>query len=80
MFPPSLEWYPVVSMLQVLIDMPLSDTVPMGYGHVYSPEDYLDAWIEVAAIDNWSPDRVQALKTLLMKRSQQGDGYEYRGG
>ena len=77
---PSLEWYPVVSMLQVLIDMPLSDTVPMGYGHVYSPEDYLDAWIEVAAIDNWSPDRVQALKTLLMKRSQQGDGYEYRGG
>ena len=77
---PALKWYPVVSMLQVLIDMPLSDTVPMGYGHVYSPEDYLDAWIEVAAIDNWSPDRVQALKTLLMKRSQQGDGYEYRGG
>lgn len=52
----------------------------MGYGHVYSPEDYLDAWIEVAAIDNWSPERVQALKALLMKRSQQGDGYEYRGG
>lgn len=77
---PSLKWYPVVSMLQVLIDMPLSDTVPMGYGHVYSPEDYLDAWVEVAAINNWSPDKIDALKTLLIERSQQGDGYENRGG
>lgn len=77
---PALEWYPVVSMLQVLIDMPLSDTVPMGYGHVYSPDHYLDAWIEVTATSSWSPDSIEALKALLIKRSQQGDGYAYRGG
>ena len=76
----SLEWYPVVSMLQVLIDMPLADTVPMGYGHVYAPEHYLDAWLEVAAIDNWSPEKIDALKALLIKRAQEDDGYEYRGG
>ena len=77
---PALEWYPGVSMLQVLIDMPLSDTVPMGYGHVYSPDHYLDAWIEVTATGSWSPERIEALKALLIERSQQGDGYAYRGG
>lgn len=77
---PLLEWYPVVSMLQTLIDMPLSDTVPMGYGHVYAPGHYLNAWIEVAAINSWSPEQVDALKVLLLKKSEGGDGYESRGG
>ena len=77
---PLLTWYPVVSMLQVLIDMPLSDTVPMGYGHVYAPEHYLRAWIEVTGVDDWSGQRIEALKALLIERSQKGDGYEYRGG
>lgn len=77
---PLLEWYPVVSMLQTLIDMPLSDTVPMGYGHVYAPEHYLNAWIEVAAIDSWSPEKIDALKVLLLKKSEGGEGYESRGG
>jgi len=35
--------------------MPLSDTVPIAYGHVYSPGDYLDAWIEVAALTTGHP-------------------------
>ena len=34
----------------------------------------------VTATGSWSPDRIEALKALLIKRSQQGDGYEYRGG
>lgn len=77
---PLLKWYPVISMLQTLIDMPLADTVPMGYGHVYAPEHYVNAWIEVAAIDSWSAEKIDRLKALLTKRSQDGDGYEYRGG
>ena len=77
---PLLEWYPVVSMLQLLIDMPLADTVPMGYGHVFSPDHYLNAWLEVTGIDTWSPERIADLKALLLKRSEQGDGYENRGG
>lgn len=77
---PALRWYPVVSMLQVLIDMPLADTVPMGYGHVYAPEHYLNAWLEATGIDSWSAEDVHALKQYLKARSQRDDGYEYRGG
>ncbi|MFV9474392.1 alpha/beta hydrolase [Advenella sp. RU8] len=77
---PLLKWYPVVSMLQLLVDMPLADTVPMGYGHVYAPGHYLDAWLEVTGIDTWSAERIQALKTRLLKKTETGDGYESRGG
>jgi len=77
---PALGWYPVVSMLQLLIDMPLADTVPMGYGHVYAPEHYLNAWLEVTGIEGWNAEDVAALKTLLINRSKREDGYEYRGG
>lgn len=77
---PALRWYPVVSMLQVLIDMPLADTVPMGYGHVYAPEHYLNAWLEATGIEGWSAEDVDALKQHLRTRSQSDDGYEYRGG
>jgi len=77
---PLLEWYPVVSMLQVLVDMPLSDTVPLGYGHVYSPDHYLNAWLEVTGVDSWDLEKIAALKSLLLQRSRSGDGYEYRGG
>lgn len=77
---PMLEWYPVVSMLQLLVDMPLSDTVPMGYGHVYAPAHYLNAWLEVTGVDGWSIEQINALKALLKQRSLRGYGYEYRGG
>ncbi len=77
---PMLEWYPVVSMLQILIDMALADTVPMGYGHVYAPEHYLNAWVEVTGIKSWSPEQLEALKRKLIQRSLSGEGYQYRGG
>lgn len=77
---PLLRWYPVVSMLQLLVDMPLSDSVPMGYGHVYAPEHYLNAWLEVTGVEGWGGEKVEALKALLKQRSMRGDGYEYRGG
>lgn len=77
---PSLRWYPIVSMLQLIIDMLLADTVPMGYGHVYAPEHYLNAWLEVTGVEGWNPERVEALKTLLLGRGMGHDGYEHRGG
>lgn len=77
---PLLRWYPLVTMLQLLIDMPLADTVPMGYGHVFAPEHYLNAWLEVAGDQEWDHQKIDALKLLLMQRSMRGGGYEYRGG
>ncbi len=61
---PMLGWYPIVSMLQILIDMPLADTVPMGYGHVYAPDHYLNAWLEVTGVEGWSAEQIEALKSI----------------
>lgn len=77
---PMLRWYPVVTMLQLLIDMPLADTVPMGHGHVYAPEHYLNAWLEVTGGQGWDAKQIAALKMLLKQRSMRGEGYEHRGG
>lgn len=77
---PMLRWYPVVSMLQLLVDMPLADTVPPGYGHVYAPQHYLNAWLEVTGVKGWSADEIEALKKHLQSRASRDDGYQYRGG
>lgn len=44
---PALSWFPVVTGLQLLADMALATTSPTGYGHVYAPENYIDAWMAV---------------------------------
>lgn len=44
---PALRWFPIVTMLQLAFDMAVSTTTPMGHGHVYAPEHYIDAWIEI---------------------------------
>lgn len=66
---PRLQWFPVVTMLQLAIDMMLANTTPMGYGHVYAPEHYLEAWFAVTAPPGWSPERIADLKAHLIKRS-----------
>lgn len=78
---PQLRWYPVVTMLQLALDMAFATTTPMGYGHVYSPEDYVDAWIKVTDINGWDSDRIEQLKQYLGRKIANDDveGYEQRG-
>lgn len=59
---PQLRWYPVVTFLQILLDMAMATTTPMGYGHVYAPEHYIDAWVEVLGIDSWNEQEIARLK------------------
>lgn len=59
---PELRWYPVVTFLQLLVDMALATTAPMGHGHVYAPEHYIDAWVEVTAVNGKSAEQIQRLK------------------
>ena len=33
---PALRWFPVVTMSQLLADMALATTSPIGYGHIYA--------------------------------------------
>ncbi|MBW9115156.1 alpha/beta-hydrolase family protein [Rhizobium cauense] len=70
---PSLRWFPALTMLQLLVDMATATTSPMGYGHVYAPQHYIDGWIAVTE-PQIDADKVQALKQLFEQRSQQAGG------
>ncbi|MDR7221628.1 alpha/beta-hydrolase family protein [Aminobacter aminovorans] len=59
---PELRWYPVVTFLQLTLDLAMATTAPMGYGHVYAAEHYIDAWMQVADIKDWPPDEIARLK------------------
>ncbi|NGN40452.1 hypothetical protein G6N74_05195 [Mesorhizobium sp. CGMCC 1.15528] len=65
---PQLRWYPIVTFLQLLVDMAVATTTPMGHGHVYAPEHYIDAWMEVTDVQGWSGDDVARLKEHFARR------------
>lgn len=64
---PQLRWFPIVTFLQLGLDMAMATTTPMGYGHVYAPEHYIDAWVAVMNID-WPPEEIERLKEFFKKR------------
>ena len=59
---PELRWYPVITFLQLILDIAMGTTSPMGHGHVYAAEHYIDAWVEVTDVKDWSPEQVARLK------------------
>ena len=67
---PQLNWFPVVTFLQLALDMALSQTSPIGFGHVYAPQDYLDGWVAVTDAPGWTSDE---LAELRRKVSRSGD-------
>lgn len=82
---PQLRWYPVVSMLQLAFDMAVSTSTPIGYGHVYASEHYIEAWVAVADVRGWSAEQVARLKRTLADQQREAAGptveaYENRGG
>lgn len=60
-----LRWFPIVTALQLIADVAAGYAAPVGYGHVYAPEDYIDAWLEVADPPGWSPPEIARLKEHL---------------
>jgi uncharacterized membrane protein len=64
---PRLRWYPVVTLLQLALDMLVATTAPIGHGHVYAPAHYIDAWMEVTDVRDWSPKEIMLLKQHLSK-------------
>ena len=62
---PELRWYPVVTMLQLGLDMAVAASTPLGYGHVYAPAHYIDTWIAVTDVKGWSSDDLARLKQHL---------------
>ncbi|WP_274629833.1 alpha/beta hydrolase [Arvimicrobium flavum] len=64
---PELRWYPVVTFLQLLLDLATATTTPIGHGHVYAPQHYIDAWIAVTDVQGWSTENIERLKVKLAK-------------
>jgi uncharacterized membrane protein len=67
---PELRWYPIVTMLQLALDMAVAGGTPMGYGHVFAPEHYVDGWVAVTDPPGWSADRIAQLKEYLAARGR----------
>ncbi|TWU58574.1 hypothetical protein Poly51_13530 [Rubripirellula tenax] len=67
---PKLGWYPVVTFLQIGFDLPLATSVPVGYGHNYSPSSYIDAWVAVTQPIGWNDRSLNRLKTKFYAPSQ----------
>lgn len=40
-----------------------------GHGHVYAPQNHIDAWTEVTAVD-WPASEIERLKQYLAGRYQ----------
>ncbi|MCJ8148476.1 alpha/beta hydrolase [Shinella sedimenti] len=59
---PDFQWYPVVTFLQLTLDMAMATTAPMGLGHVYAGEHYIDPWIAVTDVQDWSDADIARLK------------------
>ena len=59
---PELRWYPVVTFLQLGLDMAVGLAVPRGHGHDYAPAHYIDAWVAVTAPEGWAPADIERLK------------------
>ncbi|MFO0994013.1 MAG: alpha/beta-hydrolase family protein [Hyphomicrobiales bacterium] len=62
---PELTWYPIVTALQIAVDTALATSAPVGFGHVFAPAHYIDAWIAVVDIRDWPPEEITRLKQHL---------------
>jgi len=58
----ALRWSPIVFVLQLAIDTAVANGAPIGYGHVYAPQHYIDAWLQVTGLDDWSTQDITRLK------------------
>jgi uncharacterized membrane protein len=62
---PDLQWFPIVTFLQVGFDLPMATSVPIGYGHNYAPQHYIDAWVAVTQPSPWTQADTDRLKAMF---------------
>lgn len=66
-----MEWYPIVTSLQLLADMLLSTEAPTGYGHEYASSDYLQSWLELTEPKCWSNEELNRLRSFFDERERE---------
>ncbi len=66
--PPGQRWYPIVTLLQGVLDVVTATQAPPGQGHVYAGADYLKAWADLTGPAGWTPDSMAAAQDALRER------------
>ena len=64
---PYFDWYPIITTMQLAFDLPIATNVPLGYGHNFAADSYIDAWLEVTEPVGWSDVKIDRLKSHLKK-------------
>src|SRR5699024_1362885 len=67
---PKLEWYPVVTMMQLVADTFVGTEAPAGYGHEYASVDYMRSWLELTEPPGWSRKELERLRAFFAKKDE----------
>nr|MBA3326453.1 alpha/beta-hydrolase family protein [Paracoccaceae bacterium] len=59
---PLMRWTPIVTMVQLALDMALSKLPPPGYGHNYAADEYVRGWIAVSDPLGWDEAAIRRLE------------------
>jgi uncharacterized membrane protein len=71
---PLLQWFPIITALQVGTDMIFAAAVPPGHGHNYAVADYIEAWTAVTAPQNWTDEDARRLAAELETEAARHSG------
>ncbi|WP_444893743.1 alpha/beta hydrolase [Microbulbifer sp. TRSA001] len=61
---PDLEWYPLVTGLQLLADLNVG-LAPLSFGHRYTPRGYTLAWLALTEPEEWDEEALKRLEAQL---------------
>jgi uncharacterized membrane protein len=60
-----MYWIPVITMAQVAADLSAGSSVPEGFGHLFGPSEYLDAWIGLIEPEGWTAEDSRRAADLI---------------
>ncbi len=63
-----MTWFPLVTLWQTLLDLPAAESVPDGYGHLYSIRANLQSWAAVTNAPGWTQADTDRLTALMEER------------
>ena len=65
---PQFRWLPVVTSLQLVVDIMTAVKPPRGFGHSYDFESYARAWAMLLERPDWTQERIDALAAAVRAR------------
>lgn len=69
---PKLFFTPIVTKLQLAVDMAVSTLPPVGFGHTYDTRDYIDGWVAVTEPQGWEEAMTARLKEYCSQDGRPG--------